>query len=435
MWNCVNRSGWRQGWNGLLLLVFALPASAADYALSPDGNTVVRVVPQTTISSASFNTALLTGEYPGWTVSLANAAGGVVTPGTYTAGWQGGGGGAMFTASYSQTNAVAAGHQLHWVQVIDTNQPAGGTSTPYIDPRPNDDTLPFYWTTAEVAGKSTSKTVSFSDFSRRPPTALSSVNPVTWNASLYAVEYDGNNSITVHDGVSWGWNMKPATVGNSGGVFASPSPTCPPATCSGIGTSAVSWGLGDPGSLSFAATAFAPVVGDLFKVGTLTYHNGATQVGSAVDALGLDIALNFTNVTEANLTYHSQLSITNTPNTDDPVASADFVRFTNGAFSNTFNVVEGGTATADLMARLTPVLGVTPALVGGGDKDPNTMPGLAVLGFELELIGFANATAGGFVTSVIPEPATMVLWMAGLFGLGLAQRRRGRPAAGAGAGV
>lgn len=63
-----------------------------------------------------------------------------------------------------------------------------------------------------------------------------------------------------------------------------------------------------------------------FKLGTLSYKNGATTVGSALDGITLDIALGFANVPELNFVYHAGLSINNTPNTADPIASADFVK-------------------------------------------------------------------------------------------------------------
>lgn len=396
-------------------------AIAADYALSADGNSVVRVVPQGTVSGSGFDSSLITSAYSGWTVNT--ASGGSVSSSGYAAGWSSGSGGATIQASYSQANAVAAGHSLNWVQVINTNVPLNGATSPYIDPVPNDDNLPFYWTTPEQATHGTNKTVGFSDFSRRDPATLATTNPITWNASLYAAEYDGNKTVTIHDGISWGWTMKPATVGSASGSFVNPSPTCPPATCSGIGTSSVSWGIGESGSLSFAGGAYSPKVGDKFKIGTLTYHNGATLVGSALDAIDLDIPLSFDNVSELNFVYHTTLGITNTPNTDDPIASADFVSFTKGGFSGSFNVLEGQTASVDLMAVLTPTLGVTPHARTQGDKDPFGVPDPEVWSFSLQLVGFENPTDGGFVTGV-PEPSTGALVLVGAALLIVWRRRR-----------
>lgn len=402
------------------------PASAATYALSADGNAVVRLDASTAISSAGFDASLITSAYAGWTVTKAAAApGGSIAVGSYDAGWRTATtGGGKITASYSQTNAVAAGNLLHWVQVINTNIPLGGATSPYIDPQPNDDNLPFYWTAAEQAGKSTTKTTTFSDFSTRSQASLATTNPITWNAKLYQVEYDGNKAVTVRDGISWGWNMKPATVGASAGAFVDPAPSCPPSTCSGIGSNTVSWGQGDPGSLSFASVAFAPKVGELFKIGTLTYHNGATTVGTAIDGVGLDIAMSFSNVAEANFTYKSRLGINNTPNTDDPIASADYVAFTAGGFANSFRVLEGATASADVMARLTPKLTLTPLGASNGDKDPDgeILP-TGVFGFDVELVAFANPTDGGFIGGV-PEAQTWVLMLFGLAGLVGAVRLR-----------
>ncbi len=396
----------------LVALFSALPqpGNAADYALSGDGNAVIRITEATTLSSGSFKTSTVTSSYPGWTVSTGATAGSFSTT-SYSAGWNGLSGGASFTGQYTQATPVVSGHQLHFVQFINTNVPLGGATSPYIDPQPNDDTLPFYWTTSEVAGFSTPNTVRFSDFSKRGTNSLTEHDTVTWSADLYPVEYDGTNGISVRDGVRWGWEMKPATIGAATGTFNAPAPTCPPARCSGLGTSTVSWGTGQPGSLTFEGASFAPVVGELFKLGTLTYHNGSTTVGSAIDGVDLDIALTFENVAEANFTYNTRLSINNTINTNDPIASADFVSFVRGSFSESFNVEEGRTASVDLMAKLTPTLGVSTG--GGGDKDPFGVPDTPVLGFGVELAGFANPTVGGFV-SAVPEPEQYAM-----FGLGL----------------
>lgn len=204
---------------------------------------------------------------------------------------------------------------------------------------------------------STPKTVNFTDGPTRSSSSLASLPSVDWKADLFQVLYDGAKSIVVRNGVSWGWNMKPATVGNSKGTFLNPAPTCPPARCSGIGGNSISWGIGESGSLAFTTTAFAPKVGDPFKLGTLTYHNDATRVGSALDGIDLDIALSFDNIHEADFKYHSRLSKTNTPSTDDSIASADYISFVLGEFSSTFNILESHTASVDLMAMLTPHIG------------------------------------------------------------------------------
>ena len=405
---------------GLAAAVLAGTASlswSADYAISIDGNAVVRVTPTTTLSSAGFDTSLITSAYPGWTVTKSAAApGGAIAQTLYEAGWSGGGGGAKFEADYLQTDVVAAGKQLHYLQVIRTNDPLNGAVSPYIDPKPNDDNLPFYWTSNEVATRSSSRTVHFTDFSKRDPATLTSTNPITWNADLYQVEYDSANSaVTVRDGISWGWKMQPATVGSAKGVFSGPGPSCPPATCSGLGTDTVYWGVGQPGGMQFIGSNFAPVVGQNFKLGTLFYLNGTTQSGSSIDGVDLDIALSFTNVVEANFSYHSRLTIVNTPNTDDPIASADFVYFSVGGFPYSFNVLEGGLASVDVMAKLTPSLALTPAGLGASlaDKDPDARLDPYVAGFEVTLVGFANATGDGFVQAV-PEPGTWLMFALGL---------------------
>ena len=260
---------------------------------------------------------------------------------------------------------------------------------------------------------STAKSVSFSDFSKRDQAGLSTTNPITWSANLYPAEYDGATTVTVGNGVQWGWTMTPATVGNATATFNSPSPTCPPATCSGIGTSSIAWGTGSPGGMSFTGTSFAPKVGDAFSLGTISYTNGSTEFGSAIDGISLDIGLEFTNVPELNFLYHAGLSITNTPNTTDPIASADFVTFSAGSFSNSFHVLEGASATADLMAKLTPKLSITPASIG--DKDPFTIPDAQTfLAYDLQLVALANPSSGGFISTPVPEPSTFSLFFVGI---------------------
>jgi hypothetical protein len=66
---------------------------------------------------------------------------------------------------------------FRWTQVIETNAPLGGASSPYVDPHPNDDTKPFYWTDAEEANSP----CHFSDAPSRTPPATGTKY---WRATL-----------------------------------------------------------------------------------------------------------------------------------------------------------------------------------------------------------------------------------------------------------
>src|SRR5687768_4582661 len=97
-------------------------------------------------------------------------------------------------------------------------------------------------------------------------------------------------------------------------TFLDPTPSCPPATCNGIGTNSFSWGEAassgnTASSLSFSGSSFAPAPGETFKLGTLTYHNGTNNLATVVSSVGLDIALSFNDVPGKNFTHHDRLSI------------------------------------------------------------------------------------------------------------------------------
>lgn len=91
---------------------------------------------------------------------------------------------------------------LRWTQTIDTNVPLGGTTSPYVDPRPNDDTKPFYWTDAEYAARPTQ----FEDHPSRP---TPSSGTTTWRAVLSLNGVDGT-TVTRFDSIAYGFDIDSA---------------------------------------------------------------------------------------------------------------------------------------------------------------------------------------------------------------------------------
>ncbi len=142
--------------------------------------------------------------FAGWTFNVGAALSGTLTINYYHSKFVGSHrSGAQIKATY----VAGAGDPatLRFVQMIDTSAALNGATSPYIDPYPNDDPtnapLPFYWTEKETKKFG----LTFSDFSKRfhPPTSS-----VTWRGNLYLTSWDGKTpgTITVHDGVEWGFD-------------------------------------------------------------------------------------------------------------------------------------------------------------------------------------------------------------------------------------
>ena len=398
-----------------MALGFSATAGAADYALSADGLAVVRLVPQATVAASTFDTSLLPVGY-----TASTAAGGSLAVTKFDAGYRVGNGGGEIEALYKRGAALAAGQKLEWIQVGTDNVPLPGYPSPYLDSSAA--SKPFYMFTTENRDSALpANQLNFYDYSTRAPASLATTNPITWNANLYPVTVDDSKNVQVFDGVSWGWTMKKAPVGTTSALFTNSQPGS--ATVTGVGTSSFSWGIGDPSALGFAGTAFDTTPGTKFKIGTLAFHNGVIRSGSGAASVDFEVPINFTNIPELNFSFKTKFTLINTLNVDgDPIASADSVSI--GSFGYTFNVLEGATATVDVMATLTAPLSGTPGTVGinGALFDPtpfDVSPTYSIL-----ITGLQNASAGGFI-SQIPEPAAPVMMVLGLGVIGLLGRRRG----------
>jgi hypothetical protein len=372
------------------------------YFLSSDGSAVYRLVGVSSIPADSFNTSLLFG---GYTAIFGNA--GVLSAELYNAGFDIDPNGkihnAQFEALYSYGQPLPLGDSLQWIQVITTNDQPGLTNVQFLDNLDGDTSQPFYSYTIENRWSNLpANELNFYDYSGRSPNDLVTVaNPINWSAALYPVIINSNNKIlTIENGLSWGFTEKSATVGTDTGVFVNPGPAG--ATVTGVGTNTFTWGSGEgitngaPSSLSFSGGSFNATVNQPFDLGTVTYFNGSNT--NDADEVILSISVDLTNVPEKDFTLSVPLALVNTPNTDDAIASADTVSFAN--FGSSLHVEEGDTATADVYATLSTgftgsISGVSVNSLYSSDDTLGTNPS-----YNLNIVGFENVSAGGFVTTL-----------------------------------
>jgi hypothetical protein len=199
-----------------------------------------------------------------------------------------------------------------------------------------------------------------------------------------------------------------SVAGDSVGTFINPVAGAdnPSMNVAGVGTSSFFWGVGDgtgPSSLNYLNTPFSSVTETPFKIGTLTYYNGTVILGTAADGVDLNLNVNFTLPSGINQNFLYTMQLITTPNTGTAQQNADYVilsTFPDSIFSysgvtytltmgfenlegggflqtgNELHVLEGGTATADLMGTVTTnISGV-----------PEVAPTLGLLGFAMTLL-------------------------------------------------
>ena len=168
-----------------------------------------------------------------------------------------------------------------------------------------------------------------------------------------------------------------------------------------------------PNSLSFTGGLFASAFETKFKVGTLSYFNGTTALGSTADSVDLALTLNFTSPALGNVVGNYGFLLNSTPNTGTADENADFVSLPS-LFSETSFLI-GGT---EYRVKLTGFENV----VGDGFLASTASE------FHVREGGTASADLYAVVTTAtpVPEPETYALMLAGLGALGFMTRRRKR---------
>lgn len=157
----------------------------------------------------SAESTAMRSQFPGWTFTGGGQLNSTLTVNSYGASATSSMGGGSLSLTYAPAASDPSLASLHWIQMVSTNAPLGGATSPYVDPAPNDDTLPFFWTLVEDSTKKngTAVTYTFSDGATRPyPTPPK--NSVSWSGDLYLCSWDGNKGVTIYDEVSWGWYIE-----------------------------------------------------------------------------------------------------------------------------------------------------------------------------------------------------------------------------------
>ncbi len=183
--------------------------------------------------------------------------------------------------------------------------------------------------------------------------------------------------------------------GAGAGVFSNPAGPGGMFTA-GAGTSNFSWGIPTgltASSMSYTGQSFDVDENDNFVFGTLSYTNGSIFGGSEANAVNLNVNLNFSAPSPTTHAFTFNLGLINTNNSSDPESSADYVNFDNTVPSqffgangkqytleflgfgtltgsgftvqDSFRVLEDGSATVNLVGRITSTPGTVETPVPG----------------------------------------------------------------------
>ncbi|MCP4109960.1 MAG: hypothetical protein GY749_31300 [Desulfobacteraceae bacterium] len=119
--------------------------------------------------------------------------------------------------------------------------------------------------------------------------------------------------------------------GSASGIWIDPVPDGDSPAFTGVETSHFEWGLPEtdvpPNSLTFQGTSFNVLSEVPFKLGSVTYYNGATTLGTSATAVTLKITLDISLPETVHFETTHLVSLISTPNEGTEWEQADYVFF------------------------------------------------------------------------------------------------------------
>jgi len=194
-----------------------------------------------------------------------------------------------------------------------------------------------------------------------------------------------NNAISAVDAISN--NVSGSTI--SWGTSSASGVTNPPGVPDAAGCAALS-PVPCQSAITFTGNTLPPDPTNPFTIGTLTYTNGTSNT----DSLIFGATLTFVDSANPGTPLGSDtVQINTTANSGDATQNADYILFS-GLAGQSFNVIEGATATAGLngfidaltLTSLTLLSSPSTGFIGNSPPIPFTVPepaSLAILGFSV----------------------------------------------------